>query len=140
MPAMRKMVLATVATVVLVSLPIRPAAAVGPLFFAPWALGHIVLPLIAASAAASQPAASYAPGPAYYAGAPRNYYVPPQGYYGPPPAYYPPAYYRPAVVNTPVAGPFYAPPRGYYQPRPSYYGAYGGQGYSRTRGYGYRRW
>ena len=136
----RKMLFAAVATGALVCVPIRPAAAAGPLLIAPWALGHIVLPLIAASVAASQPA-PYAPSRAY-TGALGSYaapnYFPPPAYYGPPPGYYPPAYYRPALSYGPAMPP-YASRRGYYPSRSSYYGAYGGRGYSRVGGYGYRR-
>jgi hypothetical protein len=140
MLAMKKMVLGLVATAVLVSMPAQPAAAAG-LFVAPWALGHIVLPLIAAATAASQPA-PYGSAPANYWGAagvyaPGNYYGRPPAYYGPPPGY--PAYYRPARQNLPGTVPFYSPPRSYYQSRPTYYGAHGGQGYPRAGGYSHRR-
>jgi hypothetical protein len=140
MPVKKKVMLATLATAALAVLPIAPAVAAGPFFLAPWALGHVVLPLLAAASAASQ--APYAAGPAYYSGAagyaPGNYYARPS-YYGPPPGYYPPTYYRAAPLAGPPMAPFYGPPRGYYPPRASYYGSYGGQGYSRSRGYGYRR-
>ncbi len=141
MPGVRKMLFAAVAAGALACLPIRPAAAAGPLLIAPWALGHIVLPLIAASVAASQPPAPYAPGPAYAGApgfyAPPTYYGRPSPYYGASPGYYPPAYYRPAPSYGPAMP--YALPRGYYPSRPSYYGAYGGREYSRAGGYGYRR-
>ena len=95
MPGTRKMLFAAVATAALVCLPVGPVAAAGPFLFAPWALGHIVLPLVAAATAASQPATPYGPSPAYAPGfyAPPNYYVRPPGYYGPSLGYYPPAYY-----------------------------------------------
>jgi hypothetical protein len=143
MRGMKKTIFAAVATAALVCLPIRPAAAAGPFLLAPRALGHIVLPLIAASAAASQQAAQYATGPAYYPGVagvypPRNYYAPPAAYFGPLPGYYPAPYYRPAPPYAPPMRSYYAP-RGYYRPSPSYYGRYGGQGYAQSRGYSYRR-
>jgi hypothetical protein len=144
MPAMKKLVLASTATLALAAVPVTPAAAAGPLFLAPWAFGHIVLPLLAAASAASQAPAPYGVGPAYYSGGPAyapgpgNYYGRPS-YYGSPAAYYPPGYYRPSPGFRPVGAPFYGPPRGYAQARASYYGSYGGQGYSRTRGYNYRR-
>jgi hypothetical protein len=143
MPGTRKMLFAAVATAALVCLPVRPVAAAGPFLFAPWALGHIVLPLVAAATAASQPATPYGPSPAYAPGfyAPPNYYVRPPGYYGPSPGYYPPAYYRPALSYGAAAPPSYAAPRGYYPSRPSYYGPYGGgRGYSRAGSYSHRRW
>lgn len=136
MPGLRQTVLAIVATAAIACLPIRPAAAAGPLLFAPWALGHIVLPLIFASAAASsQPQATYPTGPAYNGGAP-GYYPPP--YYARPPVYYaqapgyPQAYYRPRPSYAPPMPRLYAPPRGYYPSRPPYYGAYGRQGSYRS--------
>jgi len=138
----RKILFAAVATGALACLPIRPAAAAGPLLIAPWALAHIVLPLIVASVAAFQPPAPYGPSRAYAEAsglyAPPSYYARPPAYYGPSPGYYPPAYYRPALSYGP-AMPAYAPPRGYYPSRPSYYGPYGGRGYSRAGGYSYRR-
>jgi hypothetical protein len=141
MLAMKKMVLGSMATAVLVTMPAQPAAAAGPLFIAPWALGHIVLPLIAAATAASQPA-PYGPGPANYSGAAGiypsgSYYGRPPVYYGPPLRY--PSYYRPARQNLSGTVPFYSPPRSYYQSRPTYYGVHGGQGYSRGGSYSYRR-
>jgi hypothetical protein len=142
MPRTRKMLFAAVATAALVCLPVGPVAAAGPFLFAPWALGHIELPLVAAATAASQPATPYGPSPAYAPGfyAPPNYYVRPRGYYGPSPGYYPPAYYRPALSYGAAAPPSYAAPRGYYPSRPSYYGPYGGRGYSRAGSYSHRRW
>jgi hypothetical protein len=144
MPGLKQTVFAAVATAAIVCLPIRPAAAAGPLLFAPWALGHIVLPLILASAAASaQPQAPYPPSPGYYGGAPGypppNYYARPPSYYAPSPGY-PQAYYRPPLSYAPSMPRFYARPRGYYPSRPPYYGAYGGQGSYRSGGFGYRRW
>jgi hypothetical protein len=144
MPGLKQTVLAAVATVTIVCLPIRPAAAAGPLLFAPWAWGHIALPLILASAAASAPQAPYAPSPGYYGGAP-GYYAPPN-YYVRPPAYYAPspgyaqAYYRPPLSYAPPMARYYAQPRGYYPSRPPYYGPHGSQGSYRSGGFGYRRW
>ena len=71
----RKMLIAGVATGALACLAVRPAAAAGPLLIAPWALGHIVLPLIAASVAASPSPAPYATSRAYV-GAPGFYPAP----------------------------------------------------------------
>jgi hypothetical protein len=145
MPGLKQTFFAAVATAAIVCLPIRAAAAAGPLLFAPWALGHIVLPLIVASAvASSQPQAPYPPSPGYYEGAPGyypppNYYVRPPTYYAPSPGY-PQAYYRPPLSYAPSMPRFYARPRGYYPSRPPYYGSYGGQGSYRSGGFGYRRW
>ena len=140
-------ILATIAAALIACLPMRPAAAAGPLLFAPWALGHIVLPLIAASVAASaQPQAPYPPGPGYYAGAP-GYYAPPN-YYARPPSYFgssqgyypaPQAYYRPALAYAAPMPRFYAPTHGYYGPRASYAGSYGAQVFYRSGGFAYRR-
>jgi hypothetical protein len=133
MPAFKQTVFAAAATAALVCLPIRPAAAAGPLFFAPWALGHVIgaglrlatLPLVVASAAASagQPQAPYPPTPGYY-GVPPSYYTP--NYYAQPPGYYPApqAYYRPALAYARPMPQFYAQPRGYY---------------ARSGGFAYRR-
>lgn len=135
-------ILATIAAAVIACLPMRPAAAAGPLLFAPWALGHIVLPLLAASAAASAQA-SYPAGPAYYGGAP-GYYAP--QYYGRPPLYYaqppgyPQAFYRPPPSYVPSIPRVYPQPRGYYPPRSPYYGPYGRQGSYRSGGPAYRHW
>jgi hypothetical protein len=135
-------IFAVLASAALACVPIRPAAAAGPLLFAPWALGHIVLPLlVGAAAAAAQPQASYAPGPGYYGGAPANYAPP--GYY-PPPVYYaqspgyPQPYYRSSLGYATPMPHSYAPPRGYYPARPSYYAPYGGHTYHRSGGFGYR--
>ena len=146
MLGLKRTVSAAVATAALVCLPIRPAAAAGPLLFAPWVLGHFVLPLIAASAAASaQPQPQYPASPAYNAGtpgyyAPPNYYLRPPGYYAPSPGYYPQAYYRPPFSHAPSMPRLYAQPRGYYPARPPYYAAYGGQASYRPGGSAYRRW
>jgi hypothetical protein len=140
MARLKQTVFAAVATAAIVCVPIRPAAAAGPLLFAPWALGHIVLPLIAASAAASaQPQAPYPSSPGYYGGAP-GYYAPPNYYVRPPLGYYPQAYYRPPPSYAPPMPRFYAQPRSYYPSRPPYHGAYGGQASYRSSGSGYRRW
>jgi hypothetical protein len=145
MPGLKQTVFATVATAAIVCVPIRPAVAAGPLLFAPWAWGHIVLPLIAASAAASAqsqtpypPSQGYSGAPGYYA--PPNYYVRPPVSYAPSPGYYPPAYYRPSLYYVPPAPRFYAQPRSYYPSHPSYYGRYAGQGSYRSGGFGYHRW
>ena len=133
MPALKQTVFAAVATAALVCLPIRPAAAAGPLLFAPWALGHVVLPLIVASVAASaQAQAPYPPTPGYYGGTP-GYYAPPN-YYGRPPSYYAPSpaypqsYYRPPASYAPSMTRYYAQPRGYYPSRAPYYGPHGRPG------------
>ena len=156
MPALKQTVFAAAATVALLCLPDTPAAAAGPLLFAPWALAHVIgagvrlatLPLEVASAAASagQPAASYPPSPGYYGGppgyyAPPNYYARPPAYYGPPAGYYPApqTYYRPALAYAPPMPRYYAQSRGYYGPRTSYSGSYGAQGFSRAGGFAYRR-
>lgn len=145
MPALRQTVFAAVATAAMVCLSIRPAAAAGPLLFAPWALGHIVLPLIVASVAASaQAQAPYPPTPGYYGGTP-GYYAPPN-YYGRPPSYYAPSpaypqsYYRPPASYAPSMTRYYAQPRGYYPSRAPYYGPHGRQESYRSGGFGYRRW
>ena len=145
MPRLKQTLFAAVVTAALVCLPIKPAAAAGPLLFAPWVLGHIVLPLVVASAVASaQPQAPYPAGPGYYGGtrgyyAQPNYYVPPPTYYTPSPGY-PQAYYRPPLFYAPSMPRSYAQPRGYYPSRPPYYGGYGGRGSYRSGGFGYRRW
>jgi hypothetical protein len=143
MPALKQTVFAAAATAVLLCLPITPAAAGGPLLFAPWALGHVIgagvrlatLPLVLASAAASavQPQGPYPPTPGYYGGL--------AGFYAPPPGYYaaPQAYYRPALAYAPPMPRFYAQPRGYYAPRTSYSGSYGAQVFYRSGGFAYRR-
>jgi hypothetical protein len=155
MPALKQTVFAAATTTALLCLPINPAAAAGPLLFAPWALGHIIsagvrlatLPLAVASSAASagQPSAPYPPTPGYYGGppgyyAPPNYYARPPAYYGPPTGYYPvpQAYYRPAPAYAPPMPRYYPQPRGYYAPRTPYSGSYGPQIY-RSGGIAYRR-
>ena len=133
MPRLKQTVFAAIATAAFVCLPIRPAAAAGPLLFAPWALGHIVAPLVWASAALVAPSpVPYPASPGYYAGAPGyyappNYYPRPPPYYAPSAGYYPPAYYRPPLSYTPG------------MPRLPYYGRYGGQASYRSAGFGYRR-
>jgi hypothetical protein len=143
MRRLKQTVLATIAVAAIACLPIRAASAAGPLFFAPWALGHIVLPLIAASvAASSQPQAPYPQGSGYYGGPgyyASPYYARPPVYYAQPPAY-PQPYYRPPLSYASPMPRLYAPPRGYYPARPSYYGPYGRQGSYRSGGPGYRRW
>jgi hypothetical protein len=156
MPGLKQMVFAAAATAALLCLPVTPAAAAGPLLFAPWALGHIIgagarlatLPLVVASAAASaaQPQAPYPPTPSYYGGpagyyAPPNYYARPPVYYAQPSGYYPApqAYYRPTLAYAPPMPRFYAQPRGYYAPRTPYSGSYGAQVFSRSGGIAYRR-
>jgi hypothetical protein len=134
MPGLKQTIFAGIASAAIVCLPIRPAAAVVPLLFAPWALGHIVAPLIFASAAAPAPAqVPYPAGPGYYGGAPGyyappNYYLRPPGYYAPSPGYYPRPYYRPPLSYAPA------------MPRLPYYSPYGGQAsYRSGGGFGYRR-
>jgi hypothetical protein len=155
MPALKQTVFAAAATAALLCLPITPAAAAGPLLFAPWALGHVIgagvrlatLPLALASSAASagQPAAPYAATPGYYGPpgyyASPNYYARPPAYYGPPAGYYAPpqAYYRPAPAYASPMPRYYAQPRGYYPPRTSYSGSDGAQVFSRSGGFAYRR-
>lgn len=156
MPVLKRTVFAATAVAGLLCIPITPAAAAGPLLFAPWALGHAIgaaarlatLPLVVASAAVSaqQPPAQYPQTSGYYAG-PASYYAPPS-YYARPPAYYaqppgnyfaPQPYYRPALASVPPIPRFYAPPRSYYAPREPYYGYHGGQVYPRSGGFAYRR-
>jgi hypothetical protein len=155
MPALKQTVLAAAATAALLCLPITPAAAAGPLLFAPWVLGHVIgagvrlatLPLVVASSAASagQPQAPYPPTPSYYGPpgyyAPPNYYARPPLYFGSSQGYYPApqAYYRPALAYAPPMPRFYAPTHGYYGPRASYAGSYGAQVFYRSGGFAYRR-
>ena len=156
MPGLKQTVFAAAATAALLCLPITPAAAGGPLLFAPWALGHIIragamlatLPLVVASAAASadQPPAPYAPTPGYYGGpagyyAPPNYYARPPASYARPAGYYPApqAYYQPALAYARPMQQFYAQPRGYYAPRTPYPGSYGAHVFDRSGGFVYRR-
>jgi hypothetical protein len=135
MPGLKQTIFAAAATAALLCLPVAPAAAAGPLLFAPWVLGHIIragvtlatLPLLAASAVSEQqspPAGYYGGGqPGYYA--PPNYYARPPGYYARPPGYYtrPPGYYRapqaysrPALAYARPMPQFYAQARGYRAP------------------------
>jgi hypothetical protein len=133
---MKRTLLAVAGAMALIAAPIAPAAAAGPLLFAPMVLGHVLgamarlatLPLLAAS---QIPAPYYPPQQGYYAGPQPSY----QPSYSPPPAYY-------------GAGPppqYYAPPRRDYVPYARYAGAYGppfalpygGAGY-RYGGSGYR--
>jgi hypothetical protein len=151
MLGLKQTVYAAAAAVTLFCLPVAPAVAGGPLLFAPWALGHIIvagarlatLPLVMASAVASaaQPPAQYPQAPGYYGGpagnyAPPNYYARPSAYYPPPPGYYPApqAYYRPAVAYAPPMPQLYAQPRGYYSTRMPYSGSYGAQGFFHQSG------
>ncbi len=150
MPRLKQTVLAATAAVAIACLPISSAIAAGPLLFAPWALGHILAPLIVASAAASAQA-SYPAGQGYYGGGPGYYpppnyyaqppayYAPPPAYYAPPSAYYPGTYYAPRVAYPPAPR-FYGQPRGYYPSRVPYHASYGGQAFHRSGSYGYRRW
>jgi hypothetical protein len=155
MPAFKQTVYAAAATAVFVCLPVTPAAAAGPLLFAPWALGHVIgaglrlatLPLVIASSAVSggQPQAPYSPARGYYGGppgyyAPPNYYARPPVYYAPRPGYYPApqAYYRPALAYAPPVPQFYPQQRGYYAPRTAYSGSYGAQAFYRSGGFAYR--
>jgi hypothetical protein len=155
MPGLKQTVFAAAATAALLWLPVTPAAAAGPLFFAPWVLGHVIvagarlatLPLVAASAvvSAAQAAAQYPPTtPGYYpAGyaAPPNYYPRPPAYYPQPPGYYPApqTYYRPAVAYAPPMPQLYAQPRGYYPARMPYSGSYGARGFfHQPGGFAYR--
>jgi hypothetical protein len=120
MPGLKQTIFAAAATTVLLCLPITPAAAAGPLLFAPWVLGHIIragvtlatLPLAVASAASAQ----QPPTPGYYGGQP-GYYAPPN-YYARPPGYYraPQPYYRPALAYARPRPQFYAQARGYHAP------------------------
>lgn len=151
MPGLKQTVVAAAATAALLCLPVAPAQAAGPLIFAPWALGHIILagarlatlPLLivaSAAAAAEQPPAQYAPTPGYYGGPP-GYSAPPPNYYAPPQGYYPApqGYYRPAVAYAPPMQQFYGQPRGYYSPRMPYSGSYGARVFSHQPGRsGYR--
>jgi hypothetical protein len=152
MPGLKQTAFAAAAAAALLWLPVTPAAAAGPLLFAPWVLGHVIvagarlatLPLVAASAAVSaaqQPPAQYPSNPGYYGGpagypASPNYYAGPPAYYPPPPAYYPApqAYYRPAVAYAPPMPQLYAQPRGYYPARMPYSGTYGARGFFHQSG------
>jgi hypothetical protein len=133
MPGLKKTIFAAAATSVLLCLPVTPAAAAGPLFFAPWVLGHIIragvtlatLPLVAASAASGQlpPPGYYGGQPGYYAppnyyARPPGYYARPQGYYARPQGYYrpPQAYSRPVLAYARPMPQFYAQARGYHAP------------------------
>ena len=156
MPALKQTVFAATAIAGLLWIPITPAAAAGPLLFAPWALGHAIgaaarlatLPLVLASAVASaqQPPAQYPPASGYYGG-PAGYYAPPNYYARPPADYAPPVehyyapqpYYRPALAYARPMPSFYAPPRNYYAPRASSYGSYGAHVYPRSGSFAYRR-
>jgi hypothetical protein len=156
MPGLKRTVFAAAATAALLSLPITPAVAGGPLLFAPWALGHVIgaaarlatLPLVVASEAASalEPLAPYPPTPGYYGGpaayhAPSGYYASPPVYYAPAPGYYPApqAYYRPPLAYAPPMPRLYASARGYYSPRAPYSGSYGAHAFHRSGGFSYRR-
>lgn len=131
-------------TSALLCLPMAPAMAAGPLFFAPLMLGGRVLsamarlataPLVAASASWSTPppTAAYSPPGGYY-GQP-TYYPRPPAYYGASQAHYPPAVSYPYYS----APRYYGLPRGYYAPATRYSGYYGAQASYRSRGYSYRR-
>ena len=140
MPGLKQTIFAAAATAALLCLPVTPAAAAGPLLFAPWVLGHIIragvtlatLPLVAASAVSGQlpPPGYYGGQPGYYGGqpgyyAPPNYYARPPGYYARPQGYYarpqgyyrpPQAYSRPALAYARPMPQFYAQARGYHAP------------------------
>jgi hypothetical protein len=159
-----KTVLAGVAITAVACLPAAPAFAAGPLFFAPWALSHIVAPLIiGAVTSAAQPRPAYPAGPGYYGGAAGYYpspgYVRPPGYYPAAPGYYAaaPGYYGPAPGYYASAAGYYgrgysgpAPygwsnPRGYsqrgvYAQRLPYHASYGGHEAYRSGGSGHRGW
>jgi hypothetical protein len=148
--------------VALAGLPITPAAAAGPLLFAPLALGHVLgamarlatLPLISAAQFQAPAPAGYPAAPAYAAG-PQGYYPPAQGYYPPAPAYYPPVqsyypqasayyaprpvYYPPSPRYAPASPRFERPARGDYAPYARYAGSYAPHVAYRSGGYGYRR-
>ena len=143
MARLKNTVLAAVATAGVCLLPSAPAVAGVPFLFAPWALSHIVAPLIVGAALSFQPQAPYAAGPGYYGG-PAGYYAPPNyiqqpGYYAPQPGYYPrgnygPSYYRPAVPRG------YPPSRGVYPQRLPYHASYGGHQAYRSGGFGRHGW
>jgi hypothetical protein len=140
MRGLKQTVLSAAASAALFLLPATPAAAAGPLLFAPWVLGRVIdagvrlatLPLtIASAAAAQQSAPPYAPAPSYYGGPAGNaqprYNAPPPAYYSPPPAYYTrrpanyyyparPAYYGPSLAYARPSSRYYGQPRGYYVP------------------------
>jgi hypothetical protein len=148
MPKLKLTVLAAAATGVLLCVPAMPAAAAGPLLFAPWAVGHLIgaaarlaaLPAIMASAAisAQQPPGSYGAAPAYGA-APGGYYAPP-AYYQRSQGYYPAAAYgRAAPYYARPMPRSYEPARGYYAPGIRYSGSYGAHVSYQSRGFGYRR-
>jgi len=144
MPGCKQTAVAATTAIALLCAPITPAAAAGPLIFAPLALGQHVLgalarlatlPLAVASAAASggQPPASYPPANGY--GRPPGYYAPPPGYYYPAPQ----VYDRPALSYARPMPRLYEPPRGYYASPTRYSGFYGAQSSFRSRGFAYRR-
>ena len=153
MPGLNHKVLAATATAALLCLPVRPAAA-GPIFFAPWALGHALcagarlatLPLVLASQAVSAVLqAPYQPSGGYYGGAagyypPPNYYPRAPAYFAPPQGYYPApqSYYRPPLPYAPAVRQSYGRPPAYYAARMPY--SYGGPGNGRPGGVAYRRW
>lgn len=139
MARLKYSVLAGMATAGVCLLPSAPAVAGGPLLFAPWALSHIVAPLIIGAAMSFQPQAPYAAAPGY--GGPAGYYAPPSyvqqqpGYYTPPPAYYARGYYGPSSYRpaTPRGYPFQ---RGGYPQRLPYHSSYGGHEVYRSGGFG----
>ena len=143
MPRLKNTVLAGAAIAVVAWLPTSPAVADGPLLLAPWALRHIVAPLIIGAATSFQPQASYTPGPGYYGGsagyyAPPGYAQPPR-YYAPSPSYYTRGYYAPAAYG-PAFPRTYSPPRGVYPQRLPYHANYGGHESYRSGGFGNHRW
>lgn len=131
MSGLKQTMFSAAATAALLCLPIRPAAAAGPLFVAPWVLGHIIragvslatLPLALASAAAAQQPVA----PGYYGGP--GYYAPPNNYYARPPAYYPrpPGYYARSAGYSRAPQAYYRSPLAYARPLPQFY--------AQTRGY-----
>jgi hypothetical protein len=155
---MKQTLIAFAAATGLIGLPVTPAAAAGPLLFAPMVLGH-VLGAMARLATLPLLAGAQTPAPAYY--------PPQQGYYAGPQPYYPPynqpyyqPYYQPPPYGFRPAPQYYAPPRRDYVPYARYAGShgppiaqpYGGSGYGyggsgyryggsgyRYGGYGYRR-
>ena len=144
MPRLKTKVLAAVAAAAVVSLPSAPAVAAGPLFLAPWALSHIVAPLIVSAAlASSQPQAPYPAAQGYYGGnagyyAPPNFVQPP-GYFPPPRAYYPRGYYGPPAYGPGIPR-GYALQRGAYPQQLPYHAPYGGHEAYRFGGFGHHRW
>lgn len=144
MPRLRNKILAGMAVAAVVVMPSAPAVAAGPLFFAPWALSHIVAPLIVGAAMSSiQSQASYPAAPGYYGGAAGYYappnYIQPPGYYAPSRGYYPRSYYGPSPYSQAIPK-GYSLQRGVYPPRLPYHAPYGGHEAYRSGGFGHHRW